>query len=251
MLEQLKRPEEVIAAGLVESRVMDLDEALKELPLLHKSNVVKYVRRPEIVKDVFRDKAATPLPGKTDGPIVVSNEEYLRGAGESKTIKSGFELHLTDVTKSLLGLETFNETEKRSVARELSKPSSTHALYASGVSHPADAVAFAAVRSGVADLSRAVGALPAADARKVKDLLAAAQKVAERTADLKICRSHEGYYIGKTVNGETAKRFSNECWKDQADAENALRTGRFGYRDENELKNERKKGWGRGLGLSM
>lgn len=156
-LERFKKPEEVIAVGLVKSGVMDLEDAVKNLPASRGLAVKAHVR--------------TSFPDRTDGPIVVLNEDYLSGAGESKTIMRGFELHLDAVTKSLLASEMLSDAEKRKICRELSMPTSTPALYASGVSQPEDAVAFAAVRSGVADLTRAATALPRADIKRVEGLL--------------------------------------------------------------------------------
>jgi hypothetical protein len=90
------------------------------------------------------------------------------------------------------------------------------------------------------DLARATADLNAPGKQKVEELLKMAQKVEERTADLKVCRSAAGYYLGKMENGEPTGRYSAEYWKEEADAANALRTGRFNYRDGNEQ--------GRGLG---
>ena len=85
-------------------------------------------------------------------------------------------------------------------------------------------MAFAMVRSYVADLSRTAKELPAADVPKVDEV----------RAELSVCHSEAGYYLGKTENGKPVGRYSTEYWENEAAAETALRTGRFNYRDANE-----------------
>jgi hypothetical protein len=162
-------------------------------------------------------------------PLVVSNEDFLSGAGKSKTLLQGYQRHLAAVTESLRRAEMLSDAEKGIVARELSKPESTRALLQT-IDHANRAVAFAVVRSGAADLPQAAAGLSAADAKKIAELLAAAKKVEELTAELKVCRSAAGYYLGKMEDGEPAGRYS-EFWDDEIAAAIALRTGRFSFRD--------------------
>jgi ATP-dependent exoDNAse (exonuclease V) alpha subunit len=181
----------------------------------------------------------TSLPENIITPLAVTNQDVLSYAGDSEIIMRGYQRHLAAVTESLRGIEALNDAEKQTVARELSKPESTRALL-EAIGHPEDAVAFAMVRSHVADLPRATKELPAADVQKVEFLLSAAKKVEEVRAELSVCHSAAGYYLGKMENGEPAGRYSTEYWENEAAAETALRTGRFNYRDGLEQ--------GRGLG---
>ncbi len=182
----------------------------------------------------------TSLPENIIAPLIVSNQDVLSYAGDSEIIMRGYQRHLAAVTESLRGLKTLNDVEKQAVARELLKPESTRALL-EAIGRPEDAVAFAMIRSHVADLTRVTKELPAADAQKVEFLLSAAKKVEEVRAELSVCRSEAGYYLGKTENGKPTGRYSTEYWENEAAAETALRTGRFNYRDGTER--------GRGLGL--
>ena len=179
------------------------------------------------------------LPEDPLTPLVVSNEDFLSGAGRSEVILRGYERHLAKVTEKLNDVETLNDEEKRIVAQELSEPQSAHALLET-IGHSERAVAFAVVRSGVADLSHATEGLSVADVECVEGLLQRAKKIEEVTAELTVCRSEEGYYLGKMEEGEPAGRYSAEYWKEEADAAAALRTGLFSYRDGTEQ--------GRGLG---
>ena len=163
-------------------------------------------------------------------PIVVKNDEFLAGAGRSEIIKHGYERQLDAVTESLRDSTTFTNEQKQDIAGELSKPQSSDALLQT-IGRPECAVAFAAVRCGAADLSQATSELPGADAKDVESFVGKANKIDEVTAKLEVCRSDQGYYLGKMGDGEPGERHSAESWKDKADAEDALRNGRFTYRD--------------------
>lgn len=55
-LERFKKPEEVIVAGLVKSRAMDLEEAVKDLSSSQKAAVKIHVRNEEIERDRGRER---------------------------------------------------------------------------------------------------------------------------------------------------------------------------------------------------
>jgi conjugative relaxase-like TrwC/TraI family protein len=183
-------------------------------------------------EDVRRvhEEIRTSLPENVITPLAVSNEDFLGGAGKSETIMRGYERHLAAVTECLRNIEMLNDAEKQTVAQELSKPESTHALLET-IGHPEVAVAFAVVRSRAADLSGATNEFPATDVRQVEGLLITARKVEETTAKLSVCHSEAGYYLGMMEDGELGGRYSMEYWQEEAAAETALRTGRFSYRD--------------------
>jgi len=164
-------------------------------------------RDAEKVSDAVRSKRAL----QPDAPIVVSNEDYMSHAGASKIIRQATERHLADITKTLRGAETFNGREKQDIARELSTPSSTHALHSAAVSgRPEDAVAFAAVRSGVADLPRAIAAFPAADIGKVTDLLKLAAEKDRRLEAAEAARTARYDAAEKSVQAQAAAKRENE-----------------------------------------
>jgi len=166
-------------------------------------------------------------------PIVVKNDEFLSGAGRSEIIKHGYERQLEAVTESLRGSDAFSPEQKQAIAGELSKPQSSAALLQT-IGRPECAVAFAAVRCGAADLEQATCGLPTSDARIVEGLVDRANEIDEVSAELKVCSSEKGYYLGKMGDGEPGERHSAEYWKDKAEADKALETGQFRYRNGNE-----------------
>jgi hypothetical protein len=128
-----------------------------------------------------------------DAPIVVSNKEYIARAADNPDLKAGYERHQTAVSEKIRGAEMFNEPEKQRIARELSKPENARVLRET-IGRPEDAVAFGALHSGVADLSRAARAVPAADAKEVKALL---ENVAPKDA-----RVYNDLFIAKAPAAE-------------------------------------------------
>jgi ATP-dependent exoDNAse (exonuclease V) alpha subunit len=179
-LERLKEPAEAIAAGLVKSGVMTLKEAVKDLPPDQKMNVDKFVRAPEIVKEVAREEVRASFPGNPSAPIIVKNESFMAGAGRSTTFMHGYERHLDAVTQKLRESPMLNDAQRRAVAAELEKPVSADALLAT-IGRPERAVAFGVVRSGATTL-------PAADVKPIAGLLEKAAAVDRnvRDADLEL-----------------------------------------------------------------
>ena len=54
------------------------------------------------------------------------------------------------------------------------------------------------------------------------------------SAELNVCSSEKGCYLGKIEDGAPGERHSAEYWKDKAEADRALETGQFRYRNGSE-----------------
>lgn len=196
VLEKFKTTEEVIAVGMYKGRVTDLDDAVKGLSAKQEMAVKIHVQNEKIESNRERDldaRAKRAAEKIADAPIVVSNKEYIARAADNPDLNAGYERHQTAVSEKIRGAEMFNEPEKRDIARELSKPENARVLRET-IGRPEDAVAFGALHSGVADLSRAARAVPAADAKEVKALL---ENVAPKDA-----RVYNDLFIAKAPAAE-------------------------------------------------
>ncbi|OGR97776.1 MAG: hypothetical protein A2V88_09195 [Elusimicrobia bacterium RBG_16_66_12] len=223
----------------------ELDEVSKtELKLMRLANIIS---EPEAWLEYYEKRDANLTANAPAVPrlalaserflngeasLVVVNEAYIRLVGDSKTFLDTYEGHLAEITYRLRVHDGLDDDQKQRIAKELSRARSLEAVRDS-LDSPERAVAFGAVRAGVAELDSAAKDLSNDDKEWTRRNILDARHVEELSIGLRVCKSAAGYYIGQlSEDGGPLARFSVEYWGSQEQAEDALACGRWKFRDE-------------------